>query len=80
MQYTVRVTATSTQTLYERKELLKSFHGKRVWLVDHYHCADGENHIPYVRRMVCQVGPFSPVGPGLPFFLVDVYLEDDTVT
>jgi len=79
MQYVIRVTATSTETLYERKELLKSFNGKRVYLVDHYHCEDTENHAPYVRRMICQVGSFSPVGPGLPFFLVEVYLEDDSV-
>lgn len=79
-RYTVRVIAEGTYTLEQRMAFLKAFHGKQVYLVDLFHANDGADHTNDIRTMIARIGEFAPVGPGLPYFDVDVELiDDDTV-
>jgi hypothetical protein len=78
-QYTVKVQPTQTETLDERIDLLLSFDGADVRLVDVLHPANGQDHTPSIRKMVASIGEFAPVSVGLPYFLVDVELKDDSL-
>lgn len=75
-KYTVKVQADYSYTLEQRIAQLRALDGQNVYLCDSFHLADGQDHTASVREMVISVGEFPPVGPGLPFFLVDVELED----
>lgn len=77
LKYTVRVAETDTQTIEERAAQLKALNGKFVYVCDLFHAPDGQDHTADVRSMVLAfVGEFPTVGPGLPFFDVDISLED----
>lgn len=77
-KYRIKVMATDTETVTERKAKLQSLMGKQVYLVDNEHCDEGENHSSYVRTMICaDVGAFtSEQDTALRFYFVDVELVD----
>lgn len=75
-KYTVKVQNDYSYTLEQRISQLRAMDGQNVYLCDSFHVADGQDHTALVRAMVLSIGEFPPVGPGLPFFLVDVELED----
>lgn len=75
--YTIKVQADFTFTLEQRIAQLKSLNGHVVWLCDSFHANNGVSHTVDTKKMVCKsVGNFAPQGSGMPFFLVDVELED----
>jgi len=75
-KYTVKVQADYGYTLEQRIAQLRVLDGQSVYLCDSFHVTDGQDHMTAVRSMVASVGDFAPIGPGLPFFLVDVELTD----
>jgi len=76
-KYTIKVQADFTFDMETRIGQLVSMLGKIAYLCDHYHAIDGADHRPTTKTvLVKNVGPFPPIGPGLPFFEVDVELED----
>jgi hypothetical protein len=75
-RYTVKVQAKDGDTLEQRIAALKAMNGKTVYLCDSYHAVDGASHVADSKTMIATIGEFAPVGPGLPYFLVDVSLED----
>jgi hypothetical protein len=78
--YVIKVQADFSYTLEQRRAQLKAMHGKVVYLCDHFHASSGSDHTADVVTMVCKrVGEFVPVGPGLPFFQVEVELEDHSL-
>lgn len=77
--FRVRVDARYGQTYYERKEALKAMHGRRVYFVDHEHCADGDDHTAYVRPMIAKIGRIPRDHVALAFAYVEVELMDDRI-
>lgn len=75
MRYTIKLTEDDYLSLEQQKTVLLNLHGQFVYLVDHWHCNDGENHTNYVKPFLLHtVGEFIPVGPRLPFYTVDIEL------
>lgn len=73
---TVKVQADYGYTLDQRIAQIKAMNGETVYFCDVFHAADNADHTSDNKTMVASIGDFSPVGPGLPFFLVDVELTD----
>lgn len=60
-----------------QKAYLEAMVGKRVYLVDHVHPADGQDHEDYVREMFfAYLGPWPPDHAAMEFFYVDIELRD----
>lgn len=78
-KYAVKVQPDFGYTLAERRAQLKALNGKSAYLVDHFHCEDGLDHGPFIQPVVVLVGEMPHVGPGMPFFIVDIQLTDDTL-
>lgn len=79
-KYTLKLMDTATETLEELVTKVKAYQGKEVYLCDIFHADDHEDHTNDVREMVVgRVGELAPVGPGLPFFTVDIELEDNSL-
>lgn len=52
--------------------------GEDVYLVEHWHPDDGQNHTNYVRPMVLiEISPPEFASPLLNFLIVDISLKDD---
>lgn len=63
---------------YQRLDLLQSMQGKRVYLVDHYHPDNNQDHAAAVRAMVLtKVGEAKAFTMKLPRYYVEISLEDD---
>ena len=77
--YVIKVQADFGYTLAQRVAQLKAMNGKAVYLCDHFHAADGTDHTPDVRPVVLMVNRFPMVSVGLPFFLVEVQTEDNSL-
>jgi hypothetical protein len=81
MRYRLKIRAEGADTTQDRRLKLLSMYGKTVYLVDHMHCVDGQDHTPYVRTMVLsKVGEFPVDHPTLDFYYVDIELEDASLT
>lgn len=77
--YTLKIgdSTLSTQDVRNALDALSGMLGQRVYVVDHYHGDAGTDHRPYTRPyLLAQIGEITPVASGLPFYLVDVTLED----
>lgn len=63
-------------------EVLKSMLGREVYLVDHVHPDDGEDHSAYVRSVVFAAMKYvSNIGPKLRLNIVAIsFIDNDTVT
>jgi hypothetical protein len=79
-KFTIKVKPEYGQTARQRLDALQGLNGQFASLVDLYHPEDGQSHVAYVRRVLVTVGEFAPIGPGLPFFLVDVTCQDARLT
>jgi hypothetical protein len=75
MRYVIKLVDDGVLTLEQQKTVLLNMHGQFVYLVDHWHCANGEDHtnwvVPYLLHTV---GDIVPVGPMLPFYTVAIEL------
>ena len=77
MEYTIKCASQTTV------ETLVAMLGKQVYLVDHYHANDGEDHTDDIRTMMfAQVGSIEPPADHIDvFYLVSILLIDaDTVS
>ena len=67
----------SPYTLQDRIDQLQAMAFKTVYLVDHYHPADGQDHTPTVRTMfLARIGSLKVFNPTLIKYYVDIELED----
>jgi len=81
MRYTLKLVDEAIYSKEEMKEFLLQMHGQFVWLVDHFHCGDGEDHTPYMKPyLLVSIGEFVPVSVREPYFQVDVELEEASTT
>lgn len=77
LKFTVRVRATEEFDLETRVNQLISMKGKLVYVCDSFHANDGTSHVATTKTYFMKdVAAFSPVSYMLPFFEVDVELED----
>jgi hypothetical protein len=75
MRYSIKLVDDGFMTLEQQKTLLLDLHGQFVYLVDHWHVSDGEDHTNYVKPfLLVSVGEIVPIGPALPFYTVDIEL------
>jgi hypothetical protein len=80
-QYILKVDANETYTTEERKEFLKAMTGETVYLVDHYHVDDGEDHTAYIQTMFFEsVGEFRSDVLSLEYYYVPVKLVNRTTS
>lgn len=80
MRYSLKLIDEPLYTKEEMKEFLLQMHGQFVWLVDHFHCADGQDHTPYMMPYLLEsIGEFVPVSVREPYFRVDVELQKATL-
>lgn len=78
-RYVVKVREQDGFTTEERVAQLKALHGQTVYLVDHFHPGDGLDHTDSIRRMFCEVAPFTSEHLALQFFWVPIRLTDQTL-
>jgi hypothetical protein len=77
-KYIVRVEGDGTLTTRQRLDAMIAMLGKRVYVCDHYHPNDGQNHTPAVRQMVLTaIGDLKQFTTLLPRYYVEVELTDD---
>lgn len=80
MKLRVRITATESQTIWERRDELIDMLGTEVYFVDSPHVVDGLDHTAYVRNMVLsQIGEIPDIEPALIRFEIDIYLLDNSI-
>lgn len=78
--YTIKVQADFDFTIEQRVAQLKSLNLELLWFCDVLHANNNAAHTPDLKRVVLKnLGPFAPQGSGLPFYLVDVELEDASI-
>jgi hypothetical protein len=76
--YTLVVKDEQIDDAWERIEILKAMLGKTVYLVDHYHQADGVNHTSEVRTMFfSRMGDVTGFTQTLIRYYVDIELTDN---
>lgn len=75
MRYSIKLVDDGFYSLEEQKTMLLNMHGQFVYLVDHWHASDGEDHTAYVKPFLfVGMGEIIPVGPVLPYYTVDIEL------
>jgi hypothetical protein len=78
MRYRLKVTEYGGLTAAARLSLLEQMQGEEVYLVEHDHPNNGQDHAPAVRKMYLEnVNPFEHVTTGLTYFTVEISLKDD---
>lgn len=79
--YIIRVSAEGSDDVWERAAALKALLGRTVYLCDHYHAGDGEDHTANIRTMtLSRMGSLPVFDQTLRRFYVDIELTDsDTV-
>jgi hypothetical protein len=76
--YTLKLEDDGIQTAQEKLELLLSWQGKRVYLVDHFHVSDGANHSGDVKTVVLEITEhIQSETPRQSLYYVPVVLTDD---
>lgn len=80
-EYSIKVQADFSYTLEQRVAQLEALQGKNAYLCDSFHANDGASHTSTIKNVVvAEVGEFTAgSGPGLPFFIVRVRLEDNSL-
>lgn len=81
LRYNIKVDAQGLLSVEERKELLYSLMGKRVYLVDNIHPDDGEDHTTYIQTYVL-ISPIQikEIDPGLSKYYAAVELVHDNAS
>jgi len=84
--YTVRLEGDAdrgvagSNTVWDYQDRLLDLIGKRLYLVDNRHPANGLDHTAFIRPvMISRVGDIQDEHPLLRYFYVQVYLADITV-
>jgi len=77
LRYRIKVNATQTKTIEERKELFYSWFGTRILLVDNIHCADGVDHTPFVQPYILM--PSTSIEPLDSAMMVAYYIDVELI-
>jgi hypothetical protein len=79
-EYVIKCADTPEMNAQQWLDLLFSFQGRRVYLVDHYHPDNNLDHSAYVRPMgVVRVGEAQKFTTMLNPYYVQIALEDDRI-
>lgn len=78
--YTIRIRGTQAESADAKLEELLSLVGQTVYLVDHQHCPDGEDHTDYIKEMFfVGIGEIPVQEPGAQFYDVEIELLDKSL-
>lgn len=78
MKYKLRLGSDPNFPVNVQIDVLTAMQGADVFLVEHVHPADGEDHTAFVRKMYVEsVGALENIDPGLNHYLVEISLIDD---
>lgn len=78
--YVVKIEGDGALTTRQYADRLKSMAGRHLYLVDHVHPDDGEDHSAYVKPvLLAEIGRFKADHTMLSYFYVPIYLIDLTI-
>jgi len=74
--YELFLRADDTYSTEDYMDRLLGLAGKRLYLVDHQHIADGSDHTAYVKIVrMTKIGEIHVSDPGLQFYIASVWLS-----